>query len=411
MLYCIKCGAKLADEAVFCHKCGTKVDSIVEKKGFERSQDYAKPEYYPPKATATQAQVEKPPYRRNKIPLILLGLVIAALIITPIGLMIGYGSYQFVYLDTYSYEVESLSVNNIYLDINNDIGDITIIYDKNASALFEATVTVQGRRGADQSMIREFEISESEDGIFVSFAAGEQNFCFLNKNIFEYDISIILHPSSVLNYSIYTATGDIELMLDSVNDIYIPYLDFRTATGHIWVLANEANSLTIDSVNIVGQTSSIIFDLANTQNATFSELYLGTTTGSIDVSLGEFTQLLTSYVNIYTTTGSVDVSYENILFTEDILWDISTTTGSINFNIVQNILTNVSLEATFYLSTTTGSIEVLYSIDADIGLKFDATTSTGSVTVPSDTTDYSSKLNRYFFNVEASTGSILIQEL
>lgn len=80
-MFCKNCGANLRDGAVFCPECGTKVTTIEEPKTTQ-----------PPQQEATTIKTDVPPQKngtKKRIPFIILGIVIVALVGIIIALLLG----------------------------------------------------------------------------------------------------------------------------------------------------------------------------------------------------------------------------------------------------------------------------------------------------------------------------------
>ena len=118
-----------------------------------------------------------------------------------------------------------------------------------------------------------------------------------------------------------------------------------------------------------------------------------------------------STVDISTSTGSIDLQYKNILQYNDLIWNLDTSTGSITIYYEQATLPPVNCSSTYNVETSTGSIIVDCVIDAEIGIEMDADTSTGSITLPGNrnhysSPDFTSKECQHSFILTTSTGSI-----
>ncbi len=91
MKYCTKCGAPMNDDALFCPKCGTKVEEIVEEKVAPQSVE-EKPvaNQEPPKTNAkvkgARVSIHEQPVKQFlPVPLALIGCSIALWIINAVG--------------------------------------------------------------------------------------------------------------------------------------------------------------------------------------------------------------------------------------------------------------------------------------------------------------------------------------
>jgi hypothetical protein len=93
MKYCTKCGAPMNDDALFCPKCGTKVEEIVEEKVAPQPVEEKPVANQEPPKTNANAKVkgarlsihEQPVKQFLPVPLALIGCSIALWIINALG--------------------------------------------------------------------------------------------------------------------------------------------------------------------------------------------------------------------------------------------------------------------------------------------------------------------------------------
>jgi len=93
MKYCTKCGAPMNDDALFCPKCGTKVEELVEEKVTPQPVEEKPVANQEPPKTNANAKVkgarlsihEQPVKQFLPVPLALIGCSIALWIINAVG--------------------------------------------------------------------------------------------------------------------------------------------------------------------------------------------------------------------------------------------------------------------------------------------------------------------------------------
>jgi len=377
--FCTNCGTQLTSEAEFCHKCGYKIQIV---KGVPAAIE---PERAAPTAKHTRLQEPRRARRRNTAVGIAIG-VIAALIV-PIIIIGIFGAINFVYIDTLEFDVESLSITEIDLIIDNNVGSIDIAYDESMTKLFEATLEVRGRPESNILDAENFVLLSETTKLVIQFEAGDYNFFFWNKKTFSYDIDITIHPNATVDFNVNSDTGSVTLIINGVDNLELGDLILTSNTGTI----------------TLGMTGSV--------NTTIPELELVTDTGKINVDLGERTELNDTEVLIDTDTGSISFAYEDLILYQDIVWSIGTNTGSITLNIVQNLVLNWTYTAVYDVKTNTGSITMNFIFNASIGINIYGTTDTGSVNLPTpgeyyENSLYSTADNVHRFTLETDTGSV-----
>lgn len=91
MKYCIKCGAPMGDDALFCPKCGTKVEEVIEEKSTTQPvEEKSAPNEEAPKTNAkvkgARVSIHEQPVKQFlPLPLALIGCSIALWIVNALG--------------------------------------------------------------------------------------------------------------------------------------------------------------------------------------------------------------------------------------------------------------------------------------------------------------------------------------
>ncbi|MFW9852052.1 MAG: zinc-ribbon domain-containing protein [Candidatus Thorarchaeota archaeon] len=387
--FCTSCGTQLSDGAVFCHKCGSRIELVKGVPTAFPREDIEAP------TTSAAPFAPVPEYRPiHKRPRALgVGVGILLLLIVPIILIAVFGSINFVILGTLNFEYESLAITDVDLIVDNDVGTIDILYDEDITNLFEADLVVRGRPGADIADAKNFGVyNQTLSNMVISFDSGTYQFFFWNKKAFTYDITIRINPVAEVDFNVDADTGTVTFTTNSIDNITIGDLILTSDTGRLDV------------------------DLYGSTNTQIDEFDLDTDTGRIEVDLGKNTTLTDPVVDITTDTGRVYLRSEDLISSTSTIWNIDSDTGGITLDIIQNYVSPSAYQATFNVETSTGSITVNFSFNASIGYSFDASTDTGSITLPGPG-DYYESLNHdiatnvYDFILDTNTGSVTAQEI
>ncbi len=390
--FCTHCGARLAEQADFCNNCGAQIEMINGVPAAKPIKTDPYPDSAPPTQPVTSAQTYVPPKgprpikQRPKI----IGFAVGAifLITIPFIVFAALGFLNFTLIGTLDFEVDSFAETNVILDIDNDVGSVEIYYDPTLTNLFEATLDVWGRPGSEIADAVNFELTNyTVDAITVSFVSGDRVFWYWDKQTFNYDIVIYIHPTAVVDYDIDAGTGSISLDTDSEDNLVIENIFLNSGTG------------------------TLTLDMAGSVNSSVEDLYINTGTGSINANLGTSTSLNTSEVLIQTGTGTITFAYEDLIVNGDITWVLDTGTGSIYMDITQNVVLPFPYETIILAESGTGSISLALTLDSSIGYSVTATTGTGSINVFGSENDYESANydtadNIYTIILDTGTGSI-----
>ncbi|NHJ38981.1 MAG: hypothetical protein FK731_03035 [Asgard group archaeon] len=295
---------------------------------------------------------------------IIIAIVIIVAVIAGVVVFVVIRGGPFTLIGETNYTYSSTDNLNLTLNIENTVGSITLENDDSLTTLMEVRLEMWGRSEANFADAVNFTSTISEGKVIISFDSGDLIWKWNDKEAFYQKLFIKINPNAIAEYNIITTTGSVNLNFDSLAESEILMLD------------------------------------------------VAITTGSIEVDFGDNTFLNTSEVNLATTTGSIEVISQDVKFADDILWSISTTTGSIELTIDQVSIPSNNYIATYDVSVTTGSIDLLYTLDENnFGTRITAQTTTGSITIPGggsfyESSDYDAKLIKYIFDLVTTTGSI-----
>ena len=411
MKYCTKCGTKTPEDAVFCHVCGTKIDDLsVDLQKATKDKVSNNKYYYPPSSQQTDDKYYKGYTHKEHVFLKILAIVfIIGMITASISLFAVFSSFRMDVIGTQNYYLEEASSNEVFLNIYNGIGDIDIVFTDDTDILIEINVIVLSRKNVDESEFAEFIINDNEENLTIEFDSGEQIFSFFNKKILEYDISITLNSKLVLYANVQMETGDFYMDINCQTAI-INDLNVVTKTGDVSVNAYSTENVTINNVYLVSTTGQIQFSLSDQGANYISDVFATTTTGKIYFDFGKNITYDGNKIELTTTTGKIILYYVNMNYLENVTWLISTSTGSVYANITQDFIIEKPLQISFFVTVNTGSIDILTEFHDDIGYLFEATTDTGSITIPGQSPNYDTALNKYYFSLRTDTGNIMAEE-
>jgi hypothetical protein len=165
-------------------------------------------------------------------------------------------------------------------------------------------------------------------------------------------------------------------------------------------------------VNLKTSTGSV--DLYASKCSFGEEFRTETTTGSTLLNLTSCD--FGGDIQAIVTTGSVDYNSYNSYFKKNLDLSIESTTGSVNMDIIH--YNEIGANITGTISTTTGSVEITYKdTSPEVGAYFEGETNIGEVEYPGDgngfteagtvyfSNDYPTSYN-YEFYLSTNTGSV-----
>lgn len=304
---------------------------------------------------------------KNAIIGIIISVIFAVAIIVGIIVLVSLLGGPFERIDEFDYTYESISNENLTLEIYNSVGQINIEYDESLTTLFEGTIVLYGRENANISQAKNFTSIIENNRVVIKFDSGKTSGGLFDKTAFYHELYLSINPIAIVNFDIETEVGGIEFRSDST-------------------------------------TVTII-----------EALSLSTTTGGISVDFGENTVLDTETINLTGTTGLIEFISEDVNFTSNITFNIDVTTGGVDLFVAQTSFPSANYTAIYNVKSTTGGIDLNYQItDSNIGIKMVASVTTGNIDLPGDgnsyeTSGYESKDVRYYFDLETTTGGIIAE--
>lgn len=420
--YCMNCGTKIIGGAIFCHKCGARIESNVSPKSHVQEEQVQKrtgDNYSQDKTGYIQPQqrhkeIDSGKSFTSKTGYIIAGSIgvflIIGMILTPLVLMSIFGSIRFVYLDTQTFAVDqNANFTSVDFIMKNNLGKIEVEYDSSLDSLLAGQIVVYGKEKANLSKMESIQITNTSNKFILEFDSGNIGNFFMNKDVFSYDINLKINPIALCNFTFKVTTGRINLNLSEGNNLTISNMDLESTTGDISVQSGEIVNSSISGINIQTTTGRAVLNFEDAKELSIHEcLTIKTTTGAVRTNLGNETTMNTVSIDITASTGNIHVQYSNLIVTSDIIWNIAVTTGDITVSITQNIIHSQNITQEWVVTTTTGSINIECEFASEIGYIFEANTDTGNISVPSNSDNYEAQSNKFFFELTCTTGNILV---
>jgi len=396
--FCIHCGKKLTEGSEFCNSCGKSV----YKKGMEMDEpDIVQGK---PKPSVYQKIKENPKMKISTV-------IIIALIVTPLVIMGIIGAIN-VDIGTLNFEVESFDELNMNLIIYNSVGVTEIHYDSTITNLFEATIYVKGKPGADISNAVNFMEVNDTGKIIVSFDSGNYN--SWNWKSFQYNIIMRVHTSALVDFDLEGSTGAIVLDLEGYDKLNLKDVQLQVSTGNIQFYSGTAIGTSMEDVRLQSSTGNVDFDFVNAINTTMTDFWSYCTTGELSFFFGERTIIDDPTATIQATTGDIEIQIDEMIYIHNFTWDVEVSTGKINMYIGHEIV-SPDITVDFNIEATTGRIDIESMIDTDIGMRIHASATTGSIDIPGSGTfyesaGYDSAEMKFIFYLSTTTGNIDMYE-
>jgi hypothetical protein len=274
---------------------------------------------------------------------------------------------------------QGISEYNVIVELDYDTASVTVIADiMTEDNIIEIDNTVTGPKNKEDEYPDQTDyltITDDDDGNYTI-------------NFIEVDPTRLIYPFA----------HEVEIRVDYRAKLIV---DMELTTGSAEVSLEQPNK-ELELVSMVATTGNIELTLASNTLVT-GDFYFEATTGSISLGVGDDSTLDIDLFSVICTTGSVYIDMVNVNFTSDIDVNVDITTGNFNLDWTQeSILTNHE----FYIQGTTGDISINLTFDEDIGTTYTTSVTTGSTSVPSDSTGQAG-MGQIDFYLDVTTGSIL----
>jgi hypothetical protein len=286
MTYCRKCGAKLDEDAKFCHVCGTPVAPV---------------------ATGVMPSAPK---RTRHIYLILVIILIAVLLTTlVIAALLLLPFYPVHFNETK--QVPKADMNIVLVDLQVDVANVNVSFKNLPNSMVILNVTAEGNVGI---------FDDPDNALNVTFnhqtANNSEVVIASVSRVGKWPISYALNvkcdlyvdPSVNLSLNARSSVGNIVMNADTKTTLQ--NIELETTTGSVDVSLSK-NVVVANFISLATTTGTVQFNMNNADVSSNVSVNLRSTTGSVNVDLAATQNLLANVtVNARTTTGGVNLSME-----------------------------------------------------------------------------------------------------
>jgi hypothetical protein len=283
MPYCRKCGAKLEEEARFCHVCGTPVAAVAVPAMPRRKRPFPLPALI-------------------LIPLLLTAVVVSAFFFLP---------FQAVHFNQTN-QVTKTNVNNLILDFQADIAQVNVFFKNLTDKMVVLNVTADGYAGVFEDPNHMINVT------FNHQTATANNTEIVTSRIsritawpLSYNLNVIcnvyIDPSANLNgLFVHSGVGQIVLNADAATTIQS--LNLETTTGSIEASVAQGVAIT-GTVSAKTTTGSVTFNWKQADAQGNVSVGLKSTTGTVNLSVARNSRLSGNVsIDAGTTTGGVNLA-------------------------------------------------------------------------------------------------------
>ncbi|HLE75652.1 MAG TPA: zinc-ribbon domain-containing protein [Candidatus Bathyarchaeia archaeon] len=339
MPYCRKCGAKLEEEARFCHVCGTPVAAVT-----------------------TPAMPRRRPFLFPVI--ILIAILVTAVVVSALAFLPVYP----VHFDQTN-QVAKAGVDNLILDFQADVAQVNVFFMNLPDKMVVLNVTADGYVGIFDDPNRTINVT------FDHQTATANNTKIVTSRVsratlwpFSYNLHVVcnvfIDPSANLSLVVHSGVGQIMLNVDAATTIQS--LNLETTTGNIDASVAQGVVIT-GTVSAKTTTGSVTFNWMQADTEGNVSVNLKSTTGTVNLSVARNSRLSGNVsIEAGTTTGSVNLA---MAIYDDVGAKIEshTSVGGINveqqgFSGDQSLLqsSNYPAGSNFLvnLATTTGGVHI-----------------------------------------------------
>jgi len=339
MPYCRNCGAKLEEEARFCHVCGTPVVAVT---------------------------LPAMPRRRSPflLPVIILIAILLAAIVFSALVFLPFYHVQFDQTN----QVAKAGVDNLLLDFQADVAQVNVFFRNLPDKMVVLNATADGYVGIlddpNRTINVTFNHQTTNNSEVVTYSIARVSAWPLSYNL-NVACDVYIDPSVKLSrLFVHSGVGQIMLNADAATTIQTLSLD--TTTGSIE--ASLAKGVVITrSVSAKTTTGSVIFNWEQADAEGNVSVNLRSTTGTVNLSVSQNSRLSGNVsIDAGTTTGSVNLA---MTIHDDVGAEIESRTSVGGIDVEQEgFLGNRSLlQSSNYpagsnflvnLATTTGSVHI-----------------------------------------------------
>jgi hypothetical protein len=279
MPYCRKCGAKLEEEARFCHVCGTPV-----------------------------ATVTVPAMPRRRSPFLLPVIILIVVLLTAIvfGVLVFLPFYA-VHFDQTN-QVAKAGVDNLILGFQADVAQVNVFFKNLSDKMVILNVTADGYVGIFEDPNRTISVTfnhqTANNSEIVTYKVSRVSAWPLSYNL-NVICDVYIDPSAKLNLAVRSVVGQIVLNADNATTIQA--LNLETTTGSIE--ASLSHNVVAGVVSAKTTTGTVTFDWMQADAEGNVSVNMKSTTGAVNLYVSRNGRLSGNVtMNAETTTGSVDLA-------------------------------------------------------------------------------------------------------
>jgi hypothetical protein len=342
MPYCRKCGAKLDEDARFCHVCVTPVVPVA--------------------ATRPTAPTRRRPFYILPVAILMAGLLTAVVISAlPILPFTSVNLNQTRQLDS------EVGVDNLILGFQADAAQVNVFFEKLPGKMLLLNVTASGWTGLlgdpSKSLAVTFYSETINDTVTATSRVSHAN---VWPSLFSLNVicDVYIDPSARLNLTIHSDVG--QITMNASTHITFEELNLETTTGNVDAKLRQGTTVA-SNISIKTTTGSVQFQMDKADVSGNVSVNLQSTTGSVNMDLTE-NQKLSGNVTMsaQTTIGGVNL---RMVIDDDVGARIESHTelGEINVDVQKFSGNKTLLQSDNYpagsnflvnLRTTTGGINI-----------------------------------------------------
>ena len=338
MPYCRKCGAKLEEEARFCHVCGTPVAAVTVPAMPRRRRPFLLPVII-------------------LIAVLVMAAVVGALVFVP---------FYAVHFDQTN-QVAKTDVDNLILDFQADVAQVNVFFKNLPDKMVVLNVTADGYVGIFEDPNRTinvtFDHQTANNTEIVTSRVSRISAWPLSYNL-NVICDVYIDPSANLTLTVRSSVG--QIMMNADTQMTFKTLSLEAVTGN--VEASLAKGVVIAGMlSLKTTTGNVQFRMDKADVSGNVSVSLQSTTGSVNVNVAEDQKLAGNVtVNARTTTGGVNLA---MIINDDVGARIESHTdfGGINVDVQHFSGNQSSLQSSNYpagsnflvnLRTSTGGIHI-----------------------------------------------------
>jgi hypothetical protein len=283
MPYCRKCGAKLDEDARFCHVCGTPVVPVATTR-----------------PTA--------PTRRRPFYILPVAILIAVLLSARVIGALFFLPFYPVHFNQTNHVPEA-DVDNLLVDFQADVAHVNIFFENLSGNMVMLNVTADGNVGIFDDPNRVLNVTFNHQTannsaiVIASISRATRWPLLYNLNV---NCDVYIDPSANLSLYVRSSVGDIVMNADA--NMTLQDLDLETATGSVDVSLSKGVIIR-GIVSLKTTTGSVQFRMDKADVSGNVSVNLQSTIGSVNVDLTENQKLSGNVtVSARTTIGGVNLS-------------------------------------------------------------------------------------------------------